>query len=486
MRHSPRNHPPVLLHVEVRRHRLTLSTGHRRLSGGRIGEIGRALTLVLVAAALVCPSASARSLALATPVTVVGPAVGDGQRWVAWTQIVGRFQVVDAKDATQRTLEQPGCHADAISFGRLLANCVSPESGPRVLNLATGATYAPPPGQPPYISGFDPSSDSFSDLGRYWLIGSRTSSDPHVHGHTIYLNFRDGHTSQADGLRDLDSPGLDRLHGGRCPALSGPTPRSRLVFGAPGARHALRVMSCATGKSKVISNCARWCYPLDGSLNSDVLVWLEGRTAIHAIRPATGDQHAWLLPRPASQAPPYVRAALAANRLFVSIPAPEPTGPPAGASTPPPCRAADPQHARTPCSVPRLAPGGGLRPPRELFPVYLPSLAGDVRRARRGRPSPSGWRSQGRSGRAARRSLAGTLREGHGHLVVGVRLARGTVRCRLVRGGIEHPFGPAPGEPDEPVQGAADPPVQHLGVNEAPAVRLARLRPAVDFQAEHT
>jgi hypothetical protein len=85
-------------------------------------------------------------------------------------------------------------------------------------------------------------------------------------------------------------------------------------------------MSCATRTSKVISQCARGCYPLDGSLNSDVLRWLEGRTAIRTIRPATGNQHAWLLPRPAPQNPPYLQTALAANRLFVSRPIPQPDG----------------------------------------------------------------------------------------------------------------------------------------------------------------
>jgi hypothetical protein len=275
----------------------------------------------LVAAALVSPSASARRLRPATPVPVVRPAVGDGQRWIAWTETVGRFHIVDTKNGTHRTIEQPGCYSDAITFGRLLANCVAPTPGPRVLNLAIGATYAPTPGQPPrYTTGFDPVSDSFGDLGRYWLIGFRMSSDPHVEGHTVYLNLRDGHISQADGPRDLDTPGLDRLHDGHCPTPNGPTPRYRLAFGAPGVRHPLRLMSCTTGKSKVISHCARGCQALGAALNPDVLVWLEGRSAIHAIRPASGDEHAWLLPRPAPQNPPFLQAALAANRLFVSRP----------------------------------------------------------------------------------------------------------------------------------------------------------------------
>jgi hypothetical protein len=283
--------------------------------------------LGLVAAALVSPSASARSLRLATPVTVVRPAVGDGQRWAACTQTVGQFHVVDAKNSTQRTVEQPGCYTDAITFGRLLSNCVSPDPGPRVFGLASGATYAPAPGQPPrYTNGFDPVNDSFGDLGRYWLIGFRMSPDPHVQGHPVYLDLRDGHISQADGPRDLDTPGVDRLHDGHCPAPNGPTPRYRLAFGALGAHHALRLMSCATGKSKVISQCARGCQSLGASLNPEVLIWLQGRSAVHAIRPATGDQHVWLLPRPAAQHPPYVQAALAANRLFVSRPVPQPDG----------------------------------------------------------------------------------------------------------------------------------------------------------------
>jgi hypothetical protein len=296
------------------------------MAGWRIADIRRALVLGLVAAALVCPIASARSLRLATPVTVVRPAVGDGRRWIAWTETAGRLHVVDATTATQRTVEQPGCYAGAIAFGRLLSNCVSPEPGPRVLNLTSGATYAPPPGQPPqYTTGFDPFSDSFGDLGRYWLIGFRVSSDPHVQGHTVYLNLRDGHISQADGPRDLDTLGLDRLHG-HCPTPNGPTPRYRLVFGALGARHALRLMSCATGRSKVISRCARGCQALGAPLNPDVLIWLQGRSAIHAIRPATGDQHVWVLPRPTPQNPPYVQAALGANRLFVSRPVPQTDG----------------------------------------------------------------------------------------------------------------------------------------------------------------
>jgi hypothetical protein len=97
--------------------------------------------LGLVAAALVSPSASAPTLRLATPITVVRPAVGDGQRWIACTQTLGRLHVVDAKNSTQRTVEQPGSYVAAITFGRLLSNCVSPDPGPWVLNLATAAAY---------------------------------------------------------------------------------------------------------------------------------------------------------------------------------------------------------------------------------------------------------------------------------------------------------------------------------------------------------
>ncbi len=276
---------------------------------------------VLVLLGLTPAAASAGRLRLATPATTVRPAVSDGQRWVAWTVHPGQIGVIDVQRSAQQSIDQPGCYTDAIASGRLLINCASPSPGPRVLNLVNGSVYGPAPGQAPdYSSGFDPVNDSFGEIGRYWLSGFRMSPDPHVQGRPVYLNLRDGHTSQVDGPRDLDSVGLDRLAHHRCATPSGPTPRYRLVFGPLGAGHPLRLLTCASGKTRVISRCPRGCQSTGPNLDPKVLVWLQGRSAVHTISPANNTRHAWLLSPPASRNPPYVQATTTAGRLFVSKP----------------------------------------------------------------------------------------------------------------------------------------------------------------------
>lgn len=288
------------------------------------------LNLLLIAAVCVVAAATAapacatvrhddRELTLIRR-NALGPAVGDGRRWLAWGSAPGLFTTKWVQLNRPDRLSEPGCTPPAdLAFGRLLTSCPSADGRslvPRVIDLQSGHVTEPAPDAV--------QDDSFGEIGRYWLIGSHQSSDPHVDPTAAYLNLRDGHASHIDGVRDIDTTGLDRLRADTpCDRPHGPNPRNQLRFGR-NRTTPLRLVSCRTGRASVVSSCPRGCHALGPGLDPDVAIWLEGRRTLRALRTADHRRYAWRLPRDATLGPPFPRLAQAHGHILISLPTSHP------------------------------------------------------------------------------------------------------------------------------------------------------------------
>jgi hypothetical protein len=228
------------------------------------------------------------------------------------------LHVVEAKNATQRTVDQTGCYADAISFGRLLSNCVSPESGPRVLNLATGATYAPPPGQPPYIAALTPPAAASAISAATGSSASRELRPTCAGSHHLSEPPRRAHQPSGRTTRPrLSGPGPPPRRALPSAKRSKATlsPRVRRPRPTPRAqRHVLR-----HGKVERHEQMRPRVLPAGrkSQLRRACLARGPHRDPHDTTRDRQPARLAAPLPRPPE--PPYLQAALAANPLSANV-----------------------------------------------------------------------------------------------------------------------------------------------------------------------
>ena len=238
----------------------------------------------------VASAASPRSLGVSAE-----PVEADGSRFAAYRSGPAELTVIDdARGRTFTVAVEPRCQTgDMAPVGLMLLYCGRTETHDpelRVLDLRHGTTTLVPSGTGG-SGGFDPSFESYDELGRRWLAGESSASGHRVR---VYLDWHTGakRSFGEDGAggsytpRDLDDEALPRIAparpGGRDfdrdPPFSVTPTRtfdrdvwSDLTLFRGGTR---RTFGTRVAR---LDHCPTWCGSI--AIGAGLVTWSRGRVA---------------------------------------------------------------------------------------------------------------------------------------------------------------------------------------------------------------
>lgn len=191
------------------------------------------------------------------------------------------LRVYDARTGVVLSADlAPGCRTVDIAAGRVLLECPGESRGRRY------GVYDTRSGEVRYLSGTDPTLETYYVLGRYWLSGQ--ICEPRCVG--VFLNWATGEyradrTSRRHGVDDPDrkdlgpvkpcawTPNIQQIDGPRVLRIERRDGRRRLVLRQCGR------------KALTLDRCARGCDSLEARYGR--VAWISGPDRLKVYSPKT-------------------------------------------------------------------------------------------------------------------------------------------------------------------------------------------------------